>query len=1267
MTGGFGTTSAAPTGFGQQTTTQPSGFGSQTFGSGGFGSQPSAPTFGSSTTGQSSFGGFGFGQQKPATGFGSSFGQQAGPSTSTGFSGFGLGGSQMQQPQQQQQQPSGGFGMSAMQPTQQQGMGSSFGGFGSSSTFGSSAPTSTFGSGFGTSAFGAQPSQAPGSGLAFGQQAQQQQQLSTGFGSFGQMAGGMTQGSLNALPSRGFAFPKLLDKEGDTQATRLYYYDIHTHNRYSGLTPGTSAFSPEEVRWADMQQVQGQQPSQPGAFGAFGSTAATGTAPGTSSFGSAFGAQPSTGAAPFGQTMGTQQQQQPTTAFGTLSSFNQPAKPAGFSFGSAPSTGFGGFGSTTTQPSTATGTTGFGGFGQTQPAQQTQPTSTFGSSFGATTSTPAFGTGSTFGSGFGSTQITATQPQQTSFSFSLGGAPSTTTQPSTTGFGASSTSTTGGFGSTAFGTTAAKPATTTPSFSFGGFGSTQPSTTQPSATTTAPSFGGFGSFGSTQPSTTQQTTLPPAFSLGGQTQQGTAAPSFGGFGATAPTTTGFKGFSFSSSPTPSFGGFGTTTTGAAPVTTGFGLQLAQQQPQQQYNVNYVSDPFKINSLSAVPGSWLAPKPGDEQKTSEKIQEVAKKLHEGVAQREKAATYTTASAIGSDLDALSANILATDVQNKDVLPSVPRLVSRTASIVKQTGLAPKKKMAAVTGSKTGGAGDKSQFTSSLQTNSTVQNVLDSTSLNVTFLNQTHLPSKSVSGSVAQDSTQFEDTFAKQRSLYEFGASSPLPKEPIDKHLNLTEVLLQPIAVKIQKSTVANMITSYTFKSALFQYVTSLGNLLKRDGMDQKPQGSDKSAVSISFSFPSNLEMLRLVQSERIHLAEELPALNLVTPNTVASSLSHQLVLAALNAFVSVTVTVDPHSVSPAQLKLLALTRRRELARRLLEEFRKYLIHYQQMTLSQLDPTSMEASQSLINHLSPEHIFSILRTVCPISRGELEVSSGHYSPAFALMPEYVSLLHNGCILETDETPGFAASEAEQESLLDLGIADKSTIILAYAGPPVQAYDDQDEESPGADGSVPHSAPVTPPGEDAAPSLEEAEASPRHVQSAYSTLQSQQSYLPTLPNLKDGYQVSPHPLILARMSPEELQAVPNFQVARMDFGTIEWLEPVDLVGVRLDQDVQISAGLVEVYSSPAWEELKKVKPLVGTKLNKPARITMLYTEEDIVALARQEAEEAGLSSDTVPDSLTIEECNQVLVKYCQEYDAEHIEWNPNTSEWTFNVAHF
>ena len=88
------------------------------------------------------------------------------------------------------------------------------------------------------------------------------------------------------------------------------------------------------------------------------------------------------------------------------------------------------------------------------------------------------------------------------------------------------------------------------------------------------------------------------------------------------------------------------------------------------------------------------------------------------------------------------------------------------------------------------------------------------------------------------------------------------------------------------------------------------------------------------------------------------------------------------------------------------------------------------------------------------------------------------------------------------------------------------------------------------------------------------------------------------KPEYRCSPSIAELQQMPPEDLAAVSNFSVERAGVGKIEWQGAVDVRNANLDSLVVIEPKSIQVYHE---EEENNTKPAVGTKLNRPAVLTM------------------------------------------------------------------
>ncbi|TXT13738.1 hypothetical protein VHUM_01105 [Vanrija humicola] len=359
------------------------------------------------------------------------------------------------------------------------------GGFGTSNTgafgqpqstgtglFGQTNNTSTFGqqnNNTGGGLFGQQQNQTnnTGGGLfgsnnsPFGQNQQQQQPASTGFGTFGQTANkpafGTTPTSTfgQAAPATtgfgqtstgttGFGGFGQQQQQQPAQTGGLFGQQNTTTNAFgqpnTAAQPATSLFGQNNAQTGTTGGLFGANAAKPAGglfgttpaattgttgFGGFGQNNAT-TQPATGGlFGQTNTAAPATGTGLFGSTT-TQQPAQPASTGGLFGNTNNAATGSSLFGGAKPATTGGLFGNTAAQPA-ATGTTGFGGFGQTQPntggglfgstpaAAAPKPGGLFGgggsSLFGQQTQQPAAATGTTgslFGSALGQSQPAST-------------------------------------------------------------------------------------------------------------------------------------------------------------------------------------------------------------------------------------------------------------------------------------------------------------------------------------------------------------------------------------------------------------------------------------------------------------------------------------------------------------------------------------------------------------------------------------------------------------------------------------------------------------------------------------------------------------------------------------------------------------------------------------------------------------------------------------------------------------------------------------------
>lgn len=144
-----------------------------------------------------------------------------------------------------------------------------------------------------------------------------------------------------------------------------------------------------------------------------------------------------------------------------------------------------------------------------------------------------------------------------------------------------------------------------------------------------------------------------------------------------------------------------------------------------------------------------------------------------------------------------------------------------------------------------------------------------------------------------------------------------------------------------------------------------------------------------------------------------------------------------------------------------------------------------------------------------------------------------------------------------------------------------------------------------------------------------------------------LPKLTNT--GYQISPTLGALALLSEADLATVSNFVIERPGYGSIAWEGAVDIRRIDLDNVVSIEAKDVSVYFA---EEKDNTKPVVGTKLNRPALIT----------LHNVFPKKGPNSSDELKEKLS-----RKIEKSTKLMGAELISFESNSGIWVFRVAHF
>lgn len=139
------------------------------------------------------------------------------------------------------------------------------------------------------------------------------------------------------------------------------------------------------------------------------------------------------------------------------------------------------------------------------------------------------------------------------------------------------------------------------------------------------------------------------------------------------------------------------------------------------------------------------------------------------------------------------------------------------------------------------------------------------------------------------------------------------------------------------------------------------------------------------------------------------------------------------------------------------------------------------------------------------------------------------------------------------------------------------------------------------------------------------------------------------KQGYTISPSLDSLSKMSEGDLAAVSNFIVSRESYGSVAWEGAVDVRGIDLDSVVEIEAQSVAVYN---LEEMKGTKPPIGSKLNRPAIITI----HNIFP-----PKEAETSSDLKQKFV------RKISSITKKNEAELLSYDVETGDWRFRVFHF
>lgn len=120
--------------------------------------------------------------------------------------------------------------------------------------------------------------------------------------------------------------------------------------------------------------------------------------------------------------------------------------------------------------------------------------------------------------------------------------------------------------------------------------------------------------------------------------------------------------------------------------------------------------------------------------------------------------------------------------------------------------------------------------------------------------------------------------------------------------------------------------------------------------------------------------------------------------------------------------------------------------------------------------------------------------------------------------------------------------------------------------------------------------------------------------------------------------------------LRSVANFVVGRRGYGSVRFLDPVDVRRLPLDDIVRFEHGTVEVYLNESQ------KPEVGQGLNRPAVVTLHKVLKIDKATGRP-------TSD--PDA--IDKFRRKLKRAAAGQSAKFVSYDPQDGTWVFEVEHF
>ena len=134
------------------------------------------------------------------------------------------------------------------------------------------------------------------------------------------------------------------------------------------------------------------------------------------------------------------------------------------------------------------------------------------------------------------------------------------------------------------------------------------------------------------------------------------------------------------------------------------------------------------------------------------------------------------------------------------------------------------------------------------------------------------------------------------------------------------------------------------------------------------------------------------------------------------------------------------------------------------------------------------------------------------------------------------------------------------------------------------------------------------------------------------------------KIGYKISPSLTQISRMTITQIKSIQNLKIWN-SHGKIEW-QNSDLTEQNLDLDIHIKPREVEVYPDDLYSNLKN-KPEIGSKLNRPCKITLFNMEPS----------EGQSKSKFV----------RKLERLCESQGSEFLDYDWDNRIYCFRVFHF